>query len=299
MPAGMEKKSDFYCLGLGTFDLVSWYYGEPGKCKKRDESYDLASYESSTDSDIPSHQDVSSSESENEEELGGKATPAEFIRDNGKIFPRRLGDLLKEAVWLILEVSQSYPGNERPVNDERRQRPHFGVEYFDEISVLPMEYLRVPAFSNIRAIESGTEDFDFLRTHRATVKELLADELRRYLAENSEEYPIVCSTLVCRTLREPELDRPDLFVDFISERDSVNPMISLIGWILTRQDRTLFGDERVPEDETEFFCGKVQFPVDGFSELRRTASMHKIANRVVAKPIVVVAHALIDSGSEI
>jgi hypothetical protein len=67
---------------------------------------------------------------------------------------------------------------------------------------------------------------------------------------------------------------------------------------------TLFGDEIVPEDEFNFFCAKAQIPADGYNGLRRTASMPKTPNRIVAKPIVVVVYvnkqpvrALIDSGS--
>ncbi|KAJ7302623.1 hypothetical protein DFH08DRAFT_633547, partial [Mycena albidolilacea] len=85
----------------------------------------------------------------------------------------QLGDLLEEAVQLILEVSQPYPGDEMDEDDVRLQRARFVVsrasescyviedEYFHEVSVLPMAYLRVPAFSlaswyaNIRAVECG------------------------------------------------------------------------------------------------------------------------------------------------
>ncbi|KAJ7710841.1 hypothetical protein B0H17DRAFT_856329, partial [Mycena rosella] len=101
---------------------------------------------------------------------------------NGKKFPRspeprrRLGDLLEDAVRLILEVSQPYAGDEHAAHDERRQRPRFDVmrvsdncyvvqdEYFYVISVLPLEYLREPTFSlacwyaNIRAIECEVEE---------------------------------------------------------------------------------------------------------------------------------------------
>ncbi|KAJ7938830.1 hypothetical protein B0H13DRAFT_2301478 [Mycena leptocephala] len=128
---------------------------------------------------MPPLRDVSSSDSEDEDEPVGKSFFAEIVRDNGKKFPRRLGDLLEDAVRLILEVSQPYPGDERAADDERRQWPRFNVtrvsdncyvvedEYFYENSILPLEYLRVPAFSlaswyaNIRAIECGIEASTF------------------------------------------------------------------------------------------------------------------------------------------
>ncbi|KAJ6592564.1 hypothetical protein B0H19DRAFT_920195, partial [Mycena capillaripes] len=150
--------------------------------------------DSSTDSEMPPLVGVSDSE---DEEFLNEATPRpEVVRDNGKKFPkprRQLGDVMEDAVRLILEVSQPYPGDERVVDKEILQKPRFDVmrvaddcyvvkdEYFLEISILPLEYLRVPAFSlaswyaNIRAVECGIEDYGFLRTHCATVKELLAD----------------------------------------------------------------------------------------------------------------------------
>jgi hypothetical protein len=263
---------------------------------------------------------------------------------------------LEDAVRLLLEVSQPYPGDDADESDERRGRARFNVsrvsdscyviedEYAGEISILPMAYLRVPAFSlavwyaHIRANECGMEDFDYLKTYRVTIRELLADEVKRYLAEKREEYPVLESVSVSRVLNGPnESDEPGIFlvslhtddvefVDFLSEAELTNPEFDLIGWILTRPDRVqsaendilegfadslepsylggLFNDEIAPEDELELFCGKAQIPADGYNGLRRTASMPKTPNRVVAKPLVVVAHvnnqpvrALIDSGS--
>ncbi|KAJ7020996.1 hypothetical protein C8F04DRAFT_1315473 [Mycena alexandri] len=253
------------------FDLIAWYRSELEDCKRKDAEYDLATisesdaelltYESSADSVMPLLESVS--DSDNEGECADESAPMarftrEVIQENARIFtrrvmaPRRIRDLLENGAQLILEVSQPYPGDERAAQDERRQRPRFNVErvsdncyvvvdeYFKEISVLPLEYLRVPAFSlacwyaNIRAIECDIEEFDFLRTHRATVRELLVDEITRYLAENSEKYPILSSTSVRRILRDPDdLEGPDTFllriqsdgvdfVDFLDERDLPN-----------------------------------------------------------------------------
>jgi hypothetical protein len=59
--------------------------------------------------------------------------------------------------------------------------------YFDEITVLPLEHLMIPAFSlaswyaTTRAESLGIKEFELLRIHRVQVRELLADEIRRYL----------------------------------------------------------------------------------------------------------------------
>ncbi|KAJ7038354.1 hypothetical protein C8F04DRAFT_1179665 [Mycena alexandri] len=252
------------CLLDQSFDSIAWYRSELEDCKKRDAEYDFASicesdielltFESSTDSEMPPLETIPDSDSED----GHISLPDEIRRNSGKKFTprlithRRIGDLLENGARLILEVSQPYPGDERAAHDKRRHRPRFDVqrvsdncyvvvdEYFNEISVLPLEYLRVPAFSlacwyaNIRAIECGIEEFEFLRTHRATIRELLVDEITRYLAENSEKYPILSSTSVRRILRDPDdLEGPDTFllriqsdgvdfVDFLDERDLPN-----------------------------------------------------------------------------
>ena len=226
-----------------SFDLMAWYRSELEECKRQDADYVLASlseseaemltYESSTDSDMPPLESILDSDSEGEH----FSVPTTVVHDNGKKFPRRLkphrqlGDLLEDAVRVILEVSQPYPGDERAPHDERRHWPRFHVvrvsydcylirdDYFLEISILPLEYLREPTFSlgcwyaDIRAIECEIEEFEFLRTHRATIKELLADEVRRYLTENSETYPILGSTSVSRMLRDPDdLEGPDFYL---------------------------------------------------------------------------------------
>ncbi|KAJ7775284.1 hypothetical protein B0H16DRAFT_1712860 [Mycena metata] len=159
-------------------DLIAWYHSELEDCKRKDAEYDLASIsesdaelltsQSSTDSDMPPLESVS--DSDNEEECADEsAAMARFIREviqeNARIFirrvmaPRQIGDLLGKGASLILEVSQPYPGDERAPYDARRERPRFNVEqvshncyvvadeYFHELSVLPLEYLRVPTFS--------------------------------------------------------------------------------------------------------------------------------------------------------
>ncbi|KAJ6545721.1 hypothetical protein B0H19DRAFT_894430, partial [Mycena capillaripes] len=71
----------------------------------------------------------------------------------------RLGDVLGKTVAALLEFFQPYPGDERvPWADERRDSTRFRVlrpannvytiedSYFDEVTILPLEYLRVPTF---------------------------------------------------------------------------------------------------------------------------------------------------------
>ncbi|KAJ7353162.1 hypothetical protein DFH08DRAFT_987264 [Mycena albidolilacea] len=345
------------------FDLVGWFGTELEGCKR--DIHDLASLSKNdeghlefdwlTDSDVPPLEAVSDSGSADVESDGQGIGIEATTKQPGRV-PRQLGDLLEEAVRLILEVSQPYPGDERAEDDGRLQRPRLDVnrvsngsylvrdKYFREASMLPVAYLREPAFSlsswyvNIRVIECGIEGFEFLRTHRATVKELLMDEVKHYLTENRDEYPVLSSVSISHILQDPdEVEEPDLFllrihageinfVDFLSEASLMNPAFDLIGWALTRLGRVecsernllegfdgattpsylgdLFGDEPVPEDEVELFCGKAQIPADGYNGLRCMVSMPKTPNRVVAKPLVVVAHvnnqparALIDSGS--
>ncbi|KAJ7701564.1 hypothetical protein B0H17DRAFT_924280, partial [Mycena rosella] len=72
---------------------------------------------------------------------------------------RRLGDVLGNTVAALLEFFQPYPGDHLvPWSDDRREavrfrilRPseeHYVIEdsYFDEVIILPLEYVRVPAF---------------------------------------------------------------------------------------------------------------------------------------------------------
>jgi hypothetical protein len=143
-----------------TFDLVGWFRSELEDCKKRD-SNDLGSvsesddYNPPTDSDIPPLEDVSDSDVSDDESRARR--PADNTVDaTQREAPRRLGDLLEEAVRLILEVSQPYPGDEMDEDDVRLQRARFAVsrasescyviedEYFHEVSVLPMGTFEYP-----------------------------------------------------------------------------------------------------------------------------------------------------------
>jgi hypothetical protein len=208
-----------------------------------------------------------------------------------------------------------------------------------------LEYLLNSHFSLGRwyavqcAITLGIEDFGFMRTHFPNIKELMADELRRYFVENSIDYPLIAGATIRHVSRDPEesergpeiylirMPRPEGdFVEYISHYELTNPDFDIVGWVLTRPIRddlavnhlfegfpslletsylgSLFGDAKIPEDEPQIYCGKAQIPADGYNGLRRTASMPKTPDRVVAKPLVIVAlvngqpvHALVDSGS--
>ena len=110
----------------------------------------------------------------------------------------------------------------------------------------------------------------------------------------------------------------------ITEKDLLNPQLDLAGWVVKRQLRDLLKenaarnsrqrdyylrnlfDEPELEMEGEFTlgCGGVQIPADSVKGIARTASTPRDANRIVARPLVIVAHvngepicALIDSGS--
>jgi hypothetical protein len=80
------------------------------------------------------------------------------------------------------------------------------------------------------------------------------------------------------------------------------------GWRNTHRDK-FFGDifaEREPEVEGEFILYRegTQIPADGVKGISRTASMPRIFDRMVARPLVIVVRvngepvrALVDSGS--
>jgi hypothetical protein len=117
------------------FDLVGWFRSELEGCKKSD-SYNLGSvseieaglfgHNSSTDSDVPPLEDVSDSDV-SDDDLRVRRTYDKTASATQRETPRRLGDLLEEAVRLILEVSQPYPGDEMDEDDVRLQRSRFIV----------------------------------------------------------------------------------------------------------------------------------------------------------------------------
>ncbi|KAJ6589348.1 hypothetical protein B0H19DRAFT_923460, partial [Mycena capillaripes] len=106
-----------------------------------------------------------------------------FALNNAEVPPRsrRLGDVLGNTVAALLEFFQPFPGDEQvPWSDERRDSVRFRVlrpseesyviedSYFDDITVLPLEYLRVPKFhlcewyARKRAMDLGIEYFQAL-----------------------------------------------------------------------------------------------------------------------------------------
>ncbi|KAJ7894992.1 hypothetical protein B0H14DRAFT_3426602 [Mycena olivaceomarginata] len=210
------------------FDLVNWFSGELESCKRdiRDLTPECLEFELLTNADVPVLEEVTDSDGA-DVESDGQSICIDVTREPQT--PRRIGDLLEEAMQLILEVSQPYPGDERPEDDGRLQQSRFDV------------------------------------TRVSNNRYLVRDKVRS--AEN------------------------DVLEGFADAMET-----SYLGG--------LFNDGIALIDEFELFCGKAQIPADGYNGLRRTASMPKTPNRVVAKPLVVVAHvnnqpvcALIDSGS--
>ncbi|KAJ6609459.1 hypothetical protein B0H10DRAFT_1732475, partial [Mycena sp. CBHHK59/15] len=107
----------------------------------------------------------------------------EHCEPRGPVPPRarRLGDVLGNTVAALLEFFQPYPGDERvPWSDDRRDAVRFHVlspggenlviedSFFDEVTVLPLEYLRVPHFyflewfAGQRASSLGVKNMDTL-----------------------------------------------------------------------------------------------------------------------------------------
>ncbi|KAJ7821819.1 hypothetical protein B0H13DRAFT_1504486, partial [Mycena leptocephala] len=71
----------------------------------------------------------------------------------------RIGNILEEQITKLLENAQPYPGDDAiGINDSRRKSTRFDVlrvssetftvedSYFEEIAVLPLEYLRIASF---------------------------------------------------------------------------------------------------------------------------------------------------------
>jgi hypothetical protein len=210
--------------------LVNWFSGELESCKHdiRDLAPECLEFELLTNADVPVLEEVTDSEGA-DVESDRQSIHIDVTRELQT--PRWIGYLLEEAVQLILEVSQPYPGDERAEDDGRLQQSRFDVthvsnnrylvrdKYFHESTMLPTAYLWDPAFSlsswyaNIHVVECGIESFEFLRTHRATIKELLTDEIKHYFAENQDEYPVLASVSISHILQDPdEVEEPDLFL---------------------------------------------------------------------------------------
>ena len=121
---------------------------------------------------------------------------------------RHLRDILGNTVAALLEFFQPYPGDERiSWSDERRDSKRFRVlrptgdfytiedSFGDEVMVLPLEYLRVPAFHVVewyaskRARALGIEDHQASPIHRFPVEELLADAIQQYFQDIGKYLP--------------------------------------------------------------------------------------------------------------
>jgi hypothetical protein len=111
----------------------------------------------------------------------------------------QLGDVLGNTVAMLLDFFQPYPGDESiPWSDERRCAVRFRVlrvgsenytiedTYCDKVTVLPLKYLRVPAFHLVewyagqRAMELNLEYNQVLPIHHFPIEEILADAVQQY-----------------------------------------------------------------------------------------------------------------------
>ena len=202
--------------------------------------------------------------------LWGRAS--ERCEPRGPAQPRahRLGDVLGNTVAALLEFFQPYPGDERvPWSDDRRDAVRFRVlspggenlviedSFFDEVTVLPLEYLRVPQFyflewfAGQRASSLGVKNMDTLPIHHFPIEELLADAVQQYFRDVSREDLAMEEVSINRVLREPDdLEGPDTFLIkipmgatelrvSISEQELLNPSLDLVGWVSKRRLRCL------------------------------------------------------------
>ncbi|KAJ7446607.1 hypothetical protein FB451DRAFT_1047687, partial [Mycena latifolia] len=128
------------------------------------------------------------------------ARASEDCEQRGIVAPRarRLGDVLGNTVAALLDFFQPYPGDEQiPWSDDRRDAVRFRVQklgdevlviedaYFDEVTVLPLEYLRQPTFRLLdwyarqRSAALGREYAEALPIHKFPIEELLADSVQQ------------------------------------------------------------------------------------------------------------------------
>jgi hypothetical protein len=178
---------------------------------------------------------------------------------------RRLGDVLGSTTAALLEFFQPYPGDERvPWADEHWDSVRFRVlrpsletyviedSYFDEVTVLPLEYLRVPAFhlcewyARQHSSALGIEYAQASPIHQFPIEEILADAVQQYVRDVSRHSPEFSGVEISRILREPdELEGPDTFTvsiplgaeeifQYIFEEDLLNPRLDFVGWIVQR-----------------------------------------------------------------
>ncbi|KAJ6525356.1 hypothetical protein B0H19DRAFT_1084901 [Mycena capillaripes] len=193
-----------------------------------------------------------------------------------------------DSVAALLEFFQPYP------RDAENDKYAIEDAFFDDVTVLPLEYLRVPKF-----------------------------HLMEWYANIGRHIPMFHGVAIGRVLCEPDdLGGPDTFViwiplgetelhEQISEETLLNSRLDLVGWVLKRQEKVinlqhgrrdlwtcsqcsihcgiLFNEPDL-EKEGEFivFSGCAQIPADGVKGLSRTASTPRVKNRLVARPLVIV-----------
>ncbi|KAJ6458440.1 hypothetical protein C8R45DRAFT_942665 [Mycena sanguinolenta] len=301
------------------FNLIAWYIDQIkiGRSRRDEASSKSDDLKSVTDSDTELMDVDSCSESE--------VPPLLPIES-----PDGLARMSATIHGVVIDDGLSFPNARFEVTQWDKVSYLIEDQLFDWDTFLPLKYLLNSNFSLARwyanqlAEALGIEGFDYMRTHFPNIQELMTDELKRYFADNSIEYPLLARTVVNRVRREPEdpEDGPEIyrvqvpgpdedFVERISHHELTKPQFDVIGWVLTRPVRHrlavnnllegfshsfensylgfIFGDVQLPEDEFELYCGKAQIPADGYNGLRRTASMAKTPDRVVAKPLVIVA----------
>lgn len=196
------------------------------------------------------------------------ARAAEAFGERREVQPRshQLGDVLGNTVAALLDFFQPYPGDESvPWSDERRDSVRFLVlraseeiftiedAMFDAVTILPLEYLRVPAFHLVewyarnRANVLGVEYPRVLPIHHFPIEELLADAVQQYFWDVGRDVPMFQEVGIGRVPREPDyLEGPDEFLitiplgenglhEIIPEGTLLNPRLNLVGWVLKRQ----------------------------------------------------------------
>jgi hypothetical protein len=216
--------------------------------------------------------------------------------------------------------------------------------FSSEVVTLPLEYVRVPSFRLLdwyarqRAISLNME-YMCSPIHDFPIEQLLGDAIQQYFRDIGYQSPMFFEVGIGRILREPDdLEGPDEYLitipingrdlhEQISEEVLLNPDLDLVGWVLKRQLKCVLrendarngwlnthrfkflGDlfaepELEPEGEFIIHCGGVQIPADSVKGIARTASMPRLSDRIVARPLVIVVRvngepvrALVDSGS--
>jgi hypothetical protein len=175
--------------------------------------------------------------------------------------------------------------------------------------------------------------------HNFPIEELLADTVQQYFRDVSNHSPFFAGVGIGRIPWEADdLEGPDEYLitipigdhdlhEQIAEETLLNPDLDLVSWILKCRMKCALRENDVqngwsatcrtgyfgalfdlPEIEVEgeflLHCAGVQIPADSMKGISRTASTPRISDRVVARPLVIVAHvngqpvrALVDSGS--